>query len=88
MEELIDLANFCKGYWIHLKKFLMKATALIERHHNNTAQSDDLTDLRTWPIMGNLDIQILKNVQNKEKLANVCEVEEIKELISTNIAHI
>ena len=99
MDEFKRLANSCKGYRIHLKKLLAKAADVIERQRNEATPLDmpsltDLRDLRDQlrrkdELISALDAEILKHIKEEDDLVTeVCEAEDIKESISTNIAHI
>ena len=99
MDEFKRLANSRKGYRIHLKKLLSKAADVIERQRNEVTPLDmpsltDLRDLRDQlrrkdELISALDAEILKHIQEEDDLVTeVCEAEDIKESISTNIAHI
>ena len=99
MEEFKKLANSRKGYRIHLKKLLSKASDLIERHRNKLSESElpsvtDLCDLRDQlqrkdELISALDAQILTLITDEEQLVTeVCETEDIKESILTSIAHV
>jgi len=84
---------------MHLRKLILKAVDLVERQHSKITASNipSLTDLRDlWDqlcrkdeLISALDTQILKHINGEEDLVTeVCEAEEIKESISTNIARI
>ena len=99
MDEFKRLANSRRGYRIHLRKLISKAADLIERHHSKTTTSDipsltDLCDLRDQlrrkdELISALDTEIVKLIDGEDDLVTeVCEAEEIKESISTKIAHI
>ena len=99
MDEFKRLANSRRGYRIHLRKLILKAADLIERHCSKTTTSDipSLTDLRDlcdqlrWKdkLISTLDAEIVKFINEEDDLVTeVCEAEEIKESICTNIAHI
>ena len=99
MDEFKRLANSRKGYRIHLKKLLSKAADVIERQRNEVTPLDmpsltDLRDLRDQlrrkdELISALDAEVLKHIQEEDDLVTeVCEAEDIKESISTNIAHI
>ena len=96
MEDLKHLCNSRKGYRVHLKKLLAKANDLIERHRHKDPDLEvvSLTDLRDQiqrkdNLISDLDDKIQKLITNDEELVqDVCEAEEIKESLSTAIAHV
>jgi len=96
MEDLKHLCNSQKGYRLHLKKLLSKADNLIEHHRNNDPDLDvvSLTEphdrlQRKDNLVSNLDAKINKLITNEEDLVqDVCEAEEVKESLSTTIAHV
>ena len=99
MDELKRLVNSRKGYRIHLKKLLAKSADLIQRRYDKSAESEmpslaDLCDLRDQlkrkdELIFALDAKIIEHITDEEELvSDVCEAEDIKESISTGIAHI
>ena len=99
MDEFKRLANSRKGYRIYLKKLLLKATDLIQRQRDKATESDipsltELRDLRDQlqrkdKLISTLNTELIKHIKDEEELVTeVCEAEEIKESISTSIAHI
>ena len=100
MDKIKRLTNSRKGYQIHLKKLLAKATDIIERQCNKSTELSDLPSLtdmqdihdqlrRNDEAISTFDAEILKHIKDEEKLImEVCETEDVKESIATSIVHI
>ena len=98
MDEFKRLANSRKGYRIHLKKLLVKSADIIQRrrefNESNIPCLTDLCDLRDQlnrkdELISALDAEIMKLITNEDDLVSeVSEAEDIKEAISTSIAHL
>ena len=96
MEEFKHLCNSRKGYRLHMKKLVAKASDIAERHRNNDTELDliTLTDLRDQlerkdTIISELNSQISKLITDEEQLVEeICETEEVKELLSTSITRL
>ena len=79
-EDFKHLCNSQKGYHHHLKKLLVKANELIERHHNT-----DMHRLRCYLFHHYFGLLI---TDEEELIDDICKAEEIKESLATTIAWI